>query len=233
MSQASQLYQLQCIDKEIDEYRLRIDEIEQIIANDSEIINSMQLRDESQAKYQRLFERISGLEKEVEAARIKLEVNSASLYNGRIQNPKELRDLQTEVASNKKRLSSLEDSLFDLMIELEEAEKNLKAASHLLEQTKNNHQGKASTLLLEKDSLLKKIENLEDQKPLVVNSITEENLTVYQKLRTTRRGVAVAAIEDNTCSACGAPLTPSQRQLTHSPTQLVYCSSCGRILYAR
>ncbi|MFN2235225.1 MAG: C4-type zinc ribbon domain-containing protein [Anaerolineales bacterium] len=47
-----------------------------------------------------------------------------------------------------------------------------------------------------------------------------------------RAGVAVAKVEDRACKACGSTLTASLNQAARSPSQIVFCDSCGRILYA-
>ncbi|MGZ9220523.1 MAG: C4-type zinc ribbon domain-containing protein [Anaerolineales bacterium] len=39
-------------------------------------------------------------------------------------------------------------------------------------------------------------------------------------------------MSDGSCAACGTTLTPSQQQIARSTSQLIYCPSCGRILYA-
>ena len=62
------------------------------------------------------------IEEQGKEMRIKLETGNAKLYGGRITNPKELQDIQLDVAASKKRLATLEDKQLAAMIALEEAE---------------------------------------------------------------------------------------------------------------
>jgi uncharacterized protein len=232
MSQASQLHQLQMIDTEIDKMSLRINEIDSILANNTEVLAAEQKKLEMETHCQKILQDLRLIESEADAARIKLEVNNSALYGGKIQNPKELKDLQNEVAANKKRLTTLEDSQLTSMIAMEEAEKDLQVAQHVLDDVMGNKKELIIKLQEEKKHFSKEIENLVGHKSLFVNSILPVNLEIYAKLRSHKRGLAVANIEDDSCSACGSSLTPAERQLSRSPTQLVFCSSCGRILYA-
>jgi uncharacterized protein len=232
MSQAFQLHQLQIIDSQIDKISLRLQEIEKAIADDTEVKIAEEHRREAQNSQLKLAKQTKSIEDEVEAARIKLDINNSALYGGKIQNPKELKDMQSEVSANNKRLTTLEDSLLSLMIELEEADHCAVAAQTSYDNVLSKRKMGIGKLQDEQKFLIKEIENLSDKKPVVVNSISPDNLTIYTKLRSLKRGLAVASIEDNTCSACGASLTPAERQASRTSTQLVFCLSCGRILYA-
>jgi predicted nucleic acid-binding Zn-ribbon protein len=65
-----------------------------------------------------------------------------------------------------------------------------------------------------------------------LSAVAAEHLQAYERISQLRRGVAVAEISDNACRACGTVLTAAQQQNARHTAQLVFCPSCGRILYA-
>jgi len=57
-------------------------------------------------------------------------------------------------------------------------------------------------------------------------------LITYESLRQKKKGVAISKVEDQTCSICGATLTPAECQVAKSQNKNIQCPSCGRLLYA-
>src|SRR5687768_18403957 len=84
-------------------------------------------------------------EAEVEKQSIKIEQTESSLYGGRVHNPKELQDLQKDVASLKRHLSTLEERELEAMLVAETTEKDLQNAKSILERLQSNLEiGRAS-----------------------------------------------------------------------------------------
>ena len=73
---------------------------------------------------------------------------------------------------------------------------------------------------------------LEANREKALSPIEPDLLPAYEKLRKTRRGVAVSQMKDGGCSVCGANLSAAQAQAARSPSKITYCDVCGRILYA-
>lgn len=70
------------------------------------------------------------------------------------------------------------------------------------------------------------------ERDAALSAVRPESQALYQKLRSLPGGLAVAAVDETACAACGATLTPAERQKAKSPHELITCPSCGRILYA-
>ena len=71
-----------------------------------------------------------------------------------------------------------------------------------------------------------------DERQAALNTVKTEDLAIYVRLRKNKTGVAVAKVEERACIACGSTLTAALHQAARSPSQVVFCESCGRILYA-
>ena len=232
MNQAFFLYQLQKADSQIDRIDRRLDEIEKIISNDMRIKTQEKKILTVEAMLEKAVKKLKKTEEEVLALQIKQENCEENLYSGRIKNPKELQDLQNELRSFKKRINDIEDKQLEDMILVDNCENSLENEKVNLQKIKADFISSQSVLLGEKTKLEKDKEQLLSEKNANLSSIMAESIEVYKKLRKQKNGLAVAIIEDKACSICGATLPPAEWQAARSPDKIVFCSSCGRILYA-
>jgi predicted nucleic acid-binding Zn-ribbon protein len=85
---------------------------------------------------------------------------------------------------------------------------------------------------MESDALNKDLEKFSSERNAVMQDIASQTVSIYDQLRKQRRGLAVTTVSDGSCAACGTTLTQSLQQNARSASQLFYCPTCGRILYA-
>jgi predicted nucleic acid-binding Zn-ribbon protein len=232
MNQAFQLYQLQKIDSQFDVIENRLNEITKILDADETLKRAEAAVQQKQLELHQEKMSLQKIDDAVQAQKIKMETSGAALYGGKIQNPKELQDLQNEISSLKKHLAVLEDQELEAMIRYDQLELDLKKALEDQINARGEVVEKQSKLLGEQLQLTKTKEKLLAERAAVVPAILPENLEMYLKLRKTKRGVAVASVTEEACTGCGSNLTPAEWQAARSPRQVAYCSSCGRILYA-
>ncbi len=232
MNQAFHLARLQRIDLQIDQANNRIKEIERLLSENEAVRqaeNAFRLAEAAESKAR---QRLMMAENAVEAQRIKIETNEAALYAGKIHNPKELQDLQNDIASRKKNLESLEDEQLEAMLTLEDTEKARKNCKNHLDETQARLISQNASLAGEKEKLKESLLRLGGEREAALKPITPESLTIYQNLRKQKHGIAVATVEDGACSGCGTELRPAELQAARSPYTIVFCATCGRILYS-
>jgi predicted nucleic acid-binding Zn-ribbon protein len=232
MSAALGLYRLQQVDSQIDQIQARLKAIQQTLENDVVLRAAKEGLAAAETKYKDSERSLKSSEAEVEKQNIKLQQTEASLYGGKVHNPKELQDLQKDVVSLKRYLETLEERQLEAMLAAEETEKDLQTAKTDLERVLSNLKEQNRDLTTEGEALHKDLERLNSERQAVVTDIAGQTLTVYDQLRKQKRGLAITTIEDNSCEACGSTLTQSQQQTARSTTQLFHCPTCGRILYA-
>lgn len=232
MSAALALYRLQQVDSQIDQIQARLKVIQQTLENDVALRAANDGFAAANGKHKETEQALRLSEAEVEKQRIKIEQTEASLYGGKVHNPKELQDLQRDVASLKRHLETLEERQLEAMIASETAEQELQAAKMDLERVQSNVKEQNKDLAQENEVLRKHLERLASERQAVVADVASQTLTVYDQLRKQKRGLAISTIEDNSCEACGTTLTPSQQQTARSASNLFHCPTCGRILYA-
>ena len=232
MSAALGLYRLQQVDSQIDQFQARLKAIREALENDLEIQSATQQFTAADNTYKDAQRALKQSEAEVEKQRIKIEQTEASLYGGRVHNPKELQDLQKDVASLKRYLETLEERELEAMMVVESSESQFQNAKTRLEQVKTSKSDQLQSLNLESEALHKNLERLNTERQAVIRDIAQQAISTYDQLRRQRRGIAVVPLTDAACEACGTTLTPSQQQTARTTSQLFHCPSCGRILFA-
>ena len=232
MSAALGLYRLQQVDSQLDHAHARLKAIQQTLENDEELRRSMERFAAAEKQYKETERLLKLSEQEVEKQRIKLQQTEASLYGGLVHNPKELQDLQKDVVSLKKHLETLEERELEAMQASEDAENELKNAQADLERVKASKGEQFQSLTKESTVLNRDLERFSSERLAVMQDLTAPALSSYEQIRKLRRGLAVTNLSDGSCAACGTTLTASQQQTARSSSQLFYCPSCGRILYA-
>jgi len=226
-----QLFQLQEIDTDLDNAQQRIIEIDGLINDDTRIINAQNNLEEARKQLvtdNNEFNTISG---DIHNKKIKISQSEANLYNGSVKNPKELQDLQMEISSINKTIRKLEDVLLEVLIRVDQSEKNLEIHKIDSKNINSNFATQSSLLQGEKNTLLEKIQGLNSKRSTMIAQIEQDNQYRYESLRKLKNGLAIAKLRDDACGACGAGLTAGQRQEARSASKLFTCPSCGRFIY--
>ena len=232
MNQAFHLYQLQKVDTQIGRIQARIDEIDAIITRDERIVSAENGIHKARLELEKLRKTLREYEETGRSIRLEIETNEASMYSGKIRNPKELSDLQSKVNSDKKKRDQNEDAQIEGMLKIETQEALINSLTDQLHLVQSEVATSQSLLLGEKSQLQKQKETLEVERSAKLTSIPKDQVETYLRLMKQKRGTAVAKVDDRTCEACGAPLTAGEWQTVRSSAGLSFCSTCGRILYA-
>lgn len=231
MSQPFQLYRLQQLDSQIDQVQARLHEIGTALSDDHLLRQAEDLAGQASASLEEAHKTLQRAEGDVKAQRLKIEQTEATLYGGKVRNPKELQDLQNETAALKRYLTTLEDRQLEQMIAQEEAEEQFRIASEKLDQVRAQKSALDQKLTREQATLTDELGRLQIERQAAASAVPEADLKLYNQLRQSRRGVAVARVTDTYCSACGSTLSAASLHAARSPNQITRCDSCGRILY--
>lgn len=231
MSDSLTLFRVQNLDSKIDQIKTRLAAIEKILGDNQDIIDATKKLEKAEAQSKKIRIQLHQIMDKVEAQRIKRKTTQTALFSGRIKNPKELEDLQMESEALKRYIAQLEDEQLEMMIANEEAENAENQARKNLEDVKSHSIEQNAALLGERSKLENDMERFLREKEAVLPAIPPQSLKLYNKLRQTKRGLAVATVTDGGCSICGQALTPADLQSIRSSGKLIFCPSCGRILY--
>jgi predicted nucleic acid-binding Zn-ribbon protein len=231
MSQTFKLFRLQQIDRELDRKRARLKEIENQLADDRQIRVSQLHLEKSQGDRDKSAKALRKAEQAVQGQRMKIERSEATLYGGKVVNPKELQDLQQEAEALKRYLSTLEDRQLEAMLDFDEKEMDYQMTSEAHSDITAQIAHRNEALNEEKNILMQDMNRLEGERRAATSSIPDQEMEIYKKLRKQKNGVAVAGVIERTCAACGSTLSAAIYSSAQIPNKITYCSTCGRILY--
>jgi uncharacterized protein len=231
MTNTSNLYRLQQIDTSLDQARSRLSEIDRILSDDTVMRAAEAEAAATEAELRQAGKELKEIEFTVQEQRTRIEQDESTLYSGRIRNPKELQDLQNEVSSLKRYLEVLEERLLETMLFVEEKEGMHNQTSQAVNQVRGRFEEQHAHLRAERSKLIQTIERLEVERQAAAGSIPPDDQALYEQLRKIRQGIAISRIIDRSCASCGSTLTPGVVQSASTPSHIVRCPSCGRILF--
>jgi len=141
------------------------------------------------------------------------------------------RAFQKEIEYCQEGIRKAEDRILDLMAESEPLDQNVRAAESAL---------KAEKQKVEEEKVVARNRTAEDERQVAVH-LAERERTVaevspgvyssYERIRGKLKGTAVAEAVDGRCSACHLALRLQFYQELRSSEDVMFCESCGRILF--
>jgi hypothetical protein len=231
MSQPFKLYRLQLLDSKLDKCRARLDEIESILSDNSEISKATTKNDIALKSLEEVQKALNVAENNVKKQRLKIEQTEATLYGGKVRDPKELQELKAESDALKRYLNVLEDRQLEAMITAEDADNKYQNTARTLKDVETYTANQNKSLISEQSQILQEMGRMSSERSAAIGTIPSADLKLYNDLRKTRRGLAVTKITDKTCAACGTTLSTSTLHSAKSPSQITQCNTCNRILY--
>jgi predicted nucleic acid-binding Zn-ribbon protein len=174
---------------------------------------------------------VKRMESDVETVRAREEKDQKLLDSGSVS-PKEMTNLQHELASLKRRQSDLEDQELELMERLEVAEKALAVAQSGLEQARAELERAQQA----RDDALADIadgtKRHEAARAEVAGGISAPLLALYDRIRTQTGSTGAAMLKARQCQGCRIELYGNELSAVRNadPHEVVRCENCGRIL---
>ncbi len=228
MTQGADIYHLQCLDSEQDVKQNRLSEVRVALKDDKALKQARQAVESAQALVQKWATRQRNLELEIQSISDKIARSEQRLYSGAVKNPKELADLQSEIASLQRRRQKLEDDLLEVMIERDEAEATHSQAQQHLDETRAHWENRQANLSAEQEILQEKLAEIEQTRAKVLPKIDASDLAIYQNLRRRKDGLAATQTSGDACM-CGMAISLNLKwQLRHEG--MGYCGNCERIM---
>jgi predicted nucleic acid-binding Zn-ribbon protein len=172
----------------------------------------------------------SRLEGEIELIDSKSGREEQRMMSGKVANPKELSALQAEIESLKRRRSSIEDQLLDVMVQREGSEATVdKLEAERVQAAAEKDELSAAVARLSGD-IDTELAEREATRQEVATAIPEDLMALYEKIRSTKHGVGAAALQAGTCSGCHTKLPAIEAERIRKERGLQRCDNCRRIL---
>jgi uncharacterized protein len=230
MTTAAELFDLQETDLALDRAVERLAQIEEGLKEPEELVEGRAVVEEKAEAVKALKSRQKDQEWSVEEITTKAQDIEGRLYGGRVTNPKELADLDADLKSLKAEARRREDVLLGILVEMEEAEGELRQAQEEHDRVEGDWKASCSELLREKGEIDPEVERLRALREEQAAAVDRAAMGLYQLLRERRAGQAVARVERGMCQGCRITLPSSILQKARTGIGMVQCVSCERVL---
>lgn len=150
----------------------------------------------------------------------------------KIKTNKEYAALQNEINRLKEFASETEDEIIRLLDAIEEVQQKIKNEQENVKNNENSLQQNISLYEAELMSLQQAVSRHEKQKQEFAVHLKTEALQLYERIRKSKKGLAIVEIKENSsCGGCNMALPPQMVNEVRKQEQIVVCENCSRILY--
>lgn len=214
----------------LDKALARLSEIEEALGESEELAAARAVIEEKAGVVRGFRAQQTDVELTVDEVRAKAAEIEKKLYSGSVTNPKELQDYDADHRSLKELTRRREDELLALMVQMDEADTDLKAAETEFASIHAEWGRGQEEMLTERARIEPEVERLREIRGSQVTGFERSLLGLYDLLRERRGGRAVARIERGMCQGCRISLPTSVMQKVRIGTGVIQCVSCERIL---
>ena len=228
---AKVLYALQDTDVKLAQGRQEEAALEDELRDQSALLQAQQATDQLQVRLRAL--QADQKDRELEAAQLqtKLQEVDHQMYSGRVHNPRELEGMEAESQHLRTLLSTLEEGVLQSMLQGDDVAQSLHAAEALLQQEQERLANREGTIQQRLQQVAQELEDLERQRGVLAGEAPPQELQLYEHLRSTRNGHAVARLGGGRCRGCNIAIPTQEFQRARGSRELVQCGSCNRILF--
>lgn len=229
MGRSADLYALQLTDLDLDATTQRLDIVNQELRETDELMGVRQRLEKAREELRAWGTKQRDQELTLSSLEQKKRASEQKLYGGKIRNPKELSELQEEVASLNRRKAVIEDELLETMLMFEESEEEEEQAVESLAAIESEWRATQTRLQSEKESLERKLGDLADLRQQQITIPPAADLAKYKHLRQRKRGRPVALLNGPECQGCMTAVSAARVKEARGDG-LAFCGTCGRIL---
>lgn len=171
-------------------------------------------------------------EQDVDQVRQRASRDQQRLDSGAVTSPKDLENLQREIASLAKRQGDLEDVVLEIMERRESAQER---AAELTERVASV-ESKIDDATARRDAAFETLDSeaatATKEREVLAYVIPADLIKLYDKLRAQQGGVGAAKLYQRTCQGCRQELaiTDINEIRSAAPDTVVRCENCRRIL---
>lgn len=223
------LLDLQQIDEELGELERSKVYLPEMIDNINKTLES--LEKELQENQERLIEsHKKQKQSELDIETFKTELSRYQEQMKVIKTNKEYDALIAEIDSRRQKISDNEDEILKLMAIIEESTERISEIKAKLNEARKTNKIHLENLRSEMASLESKINDKKSQRQKLAKTIDRRALTVYERIRRGRGGMAVVPIRRRACGGCFKQIPPQMVHQIRRGDKIYTCDNCGRIL---
>ena len=169
------------------------------------------------------------LESEIKLIQEKITKHRDQLYQ--VKTNAQYRAMLKEIEGEEVNIRKIEDQILEKMIEAEEIQNHIQEAAARLESEKARVAEDIRKLESERQTDLDQREQLWTRRKKLESGLNESVLSLYERIRSARGGIAIAQVRDGLCTACNVWLRPQMNNEIIANDAVLTCENCGRIIY--
>jgi predicted nucleic acid-binding Zn-ribbon protein len=141
--------------------------------------------------------------------------------------------LQHEAQMAEDEVAKAEDRLLEQMVASEEYDRRIKSSEKARKEVEEAARADRSKIESEKAAAEKQLAEGNAERSRVVANVPEAMLDHYTRIAKKHKGVSLAAVRDEKCTACGMRVRPHvfQEMRRAGSEEIFHCETCTRILY--
>ena len=167
-------------------------------------------------------------ELELDSSKEKLKKYQDQLYQ--VKTNKEYDAISQETENVQRIIDELEINI----LSVDERIENLTSSNEIMEKElvdfRNDFQDSNSELQAKISASSEEENILRQERDIVQNKLTRQQLSAYDRIREAKKGMAVASCNGGICSGCYSFVPPQKVVEIRNMKRLYYCESCGRLL---
>jgi len=226
------MYELQRVDSTWSKVNRRLQQLQGLLGETDEVRNARQSVEQTQTELHDWRAKQKNAELEDKTLAEKIQVTEDRLMNGSIRNPKELDALQHSLEALRRQRESVVEEEVTAMGQAETLTGKLESEQAALTTVESGWNGNQSELREEELKLKQNSVLLKRKREQLVAAMDAGLRERYETMRKRKAGVAIAPVQNGTCSACHVTLPTGVVNTLRASTTLVVCPSCGRYLMA-
>ncbi|MEU7410897.1 C4-type zinc ribbon domain-containing protein [Streptomyces sp. NPDC042638] len=171
-------------------------------------------------------------EQDVDQVRQRAARDQQRLDSGAVTSPKDLSNLQHEIASLAKRQGDLEDVVLEVMERREAAQERLNELTERVASVQSKIDDATARRAAAFEEIDGEAASVTKEREVVAASVPADLLKLYDKLRGQQGGIGAAKLYARTCQGCRQELaiTELSEIRAAAPDTVVRCENCRRIL---
>jgi|GEM_PF-284580 len=224
------LFSLQAIDTEIDQRKAALAALDNGEAARKEIEDLQQSLAATEAELRKVEKEYVDADLALKTIEEKKQKAEKLLYSGKVNNLKELDDLQKEIAMFNREIDKYSTSVLELMEVLEPLKEKAKKLKGEIKQAEDRLSEIIGSYEKDSSALKSEIAGYKTQREEYLSGVEARLLKRYEALRQRCGSLAVAAVKQEACEGCHVALPRELLKSVKASQSPQSCEFCGRLL---
>ncbi len=148
-----------------------------------------------------------------------------------VKTNKEYTAMQHEIGTAEKEVARFEDTILEHMLQADELDAAVDAAERADRDETAAVERERAELETQRVRMEQQLTGASDERARLAESISAENLRLFESIASQRQGLAVVEARNGLCTVCNVRLRPQVFNQILLNTELIRCESCLRVLY--